>query len=189
MTQQNFFIDKKNVSQPIKLRNIATAPSGMKFFNHASSIENTFSHECQFSKQDIKESESKISDVLKCKDGVFNIRGKLILQSDIRLPSSCSQSVRDAIVIDVTGSISISMWEEHFSKVKENSLCYVTNLKIRNFNGISLTTQQFTKFSESEPFEIVDSCVEEIICCPEMMNGSVIIQIVAKNYLSLQGRH
>ena len=107
MTQQNFFIDKKNVSQPIKLRNIATAPSGMKFFNHASSVENTFSHECQFSKQDIKESESKISDVLKCKDGVFNIRGKLIWQSDIRLPSSCSQSVRDAIVIDVTGSIII----------------------------------------------------------------------------------
>ena len=78
VTLWNVFIDKKNASQPIKLRNIAIAPSGMKFFNCASSIKNTFSHECQFSKQGIKESESNISDLSKCKDGVFNIRVKLI---------------------------------------------------------------------------------------------------------------
>ena len=78
VTQRNFFIDKKNASQPIKLRNIAIASSGMKIFNCASSIKNTFSHECQFSKQGIKESESNISDLSKCKDGVFNIRVKLI---------------------------------------------------------------------------------------------------------------
>ena len=78
VTLWNVFIDKKNASQLIKLRNIAIAPSGMKFFNCASSIKNTFSHECQFSKQGIKESESNISDLSKCKDGVFNIRVKLI---------------------------------------------------------------------------------------------------------------
>ena len=145
----------------------------MKFFNRASSVENTFSHECQLLKQDIKESASKISDVLKCKGGVFNIRGKLIWHSDIRSPSSCSQSVRDAIIINATGSVSISIWEEHFTKVKEDSFYYVTNLKIRDFSGICFTNQQFTEFSESKPFEIVDSCVEVIICCPEIMNGSV----------------
>ena len=72
-TQRSFFIDKRNDSQPIKLRN----GSSMKFFNHASNVENMFLNECQFSKQDIEESESKISDVLKCKDGVFNVWGKL----------------------------------------------------------------------------------------------------------------
>ena len=153
----------------------------MKFFNRASNVENTFSYECQFSKQDIKESESKISDVLKCKDGVFNIQGKLIWQSDIRSPSSCSQSVPDAIIVDATGSISVSIWEEHYTKVKENSFYYVKNLKIRNFNGICLTTQRFTEFSESEAFEIVDSSVEEIICCPEIMNGSVNVYHICNN--------
>ena len=74
--------------------------------------------------------------MLKWKDGVFKIQGKLIWQSDIRLPPLCSQSVRDAIIIDATGSILISIWEEHFTKVKENSFYYVINLKIRNFNGI-----------------------------------------------------
>ena len=74
------------------------------------------------------------------------------------------------MIIDATGSVAISFWEEHFTKVKENSFYYVTNLKIGNFNGICLITQRFTEFSESEPFEIVDSCVEEIICCPEIMN-------------------
>ena len=74
------------------------------------------------------------------------------------------------MIIDATGSIAISFWEEHFTKVEENSFYYVANLKIGNFNGICLITQRFTEFSESEPFEIVDSCVEEIICCPEIMN-------------------
>ena len=50
VSQRNFFIDKKNASHPIKLRNVATTPTGMKFFNRASSAENTFSHECFQSK-------------------------------------------------------------------------------------------------------------------------------------------
>ena len=139
----------------------------MKFFNRASNVENTFSYECQFSKQDIKESESKISDVLKCKDGVFNIQGKLIWQSDIRSPSSCSQSVPDAIIVDATDSISVSIWEEHYTKVKENSFYYVKNLKIRNFNGICLTTQRFTEFSESIIILVPDiwSLNYQQLCC------------------------
>ena len=60
VTQRNFFIDTKNASQPIKLQNVVTEQSGMKvFFNSVSIVENTFSHECQFSKQNIKVSESK----------------------------------------------------------------------------------------------------------------------------------
>ena len=140
-------IDKKNASQPKKLRNKAT------FFNRDSSVENTSSHECKFSKQDIKECESKISDVLKCKDGIFNIRGKLIWQSDIRSPSSCSQSVRDAVITDATGSIAISIWEEHFTKVKENSFYYITNTKTQNFKDIPLTTQRFTTFVNQSPLK------------------------------------
>ena len=83
-----------------------------------------------FSKQDIKEPESKISDVLKCNDGVFNIQGKVIWKSDIRSPSSCSQSSRDTIIIDATASNAISIWKEHFTKVKEN---YITNMKMESF--------------------------------------------------------
>ena len=152
-------------------------------------------HECQFLKQYIEEPEPKISDVLKCKGGVFNIRGKSIWQSDIRSPSSCSQSVLDAMVIYITASIGISIWEEHFTKVKENCFHYITNFERRNYNVFSLTTQRFTEFSQSEFFETVDSCNEKIVCCPEIKNGLImyitfaIIQIAAKNYLFLQGRH
>ena len=123
----------------------------------------------------------KKSDVLKYKDEVFNIRGKLIWQSDIRSPSSCSQSVWDAMIIDATASNTISMWEEHFTKVKENSFDYITNMKKRNFNGISLNTQRVTEFSESEPFEMMDSCVEVTICCLEIMDGSVNVYHICNN--------
>lgn len=115
----------------------------------------------------------KIPDVLKCKGGVFIIWGKLIWQSDIRSPSSCSHSVWDAITIDATASNAVSIWEEHFPKVKENRFYYITNMEIRNFNGICLTTERVTKLSELEPFEIMDTCVKEISCSPENMNGLV----------------
>ena len=85
------------------------------------------------------------------------------------------------MIIDAAGSIAISFWEEHFTKIKENTFYYVTNLKIGNFNGICLITQRFTEFSESEPFEIMDSCVEEIICCPEIINGSVNVYHICNN--------
>ena len=49
-------------------------------------------------------------------------------------------------------------------------------MKMRNFNGIPLNgiplpTERFIEFSESEPFEIVDSFVDQIICCLESING------------------
>ena len=99
------------------------------------------------------------------------------------------------MIIDASDSIVMFISEEHFTKFKEISFYYITNLKKRNFNVTSLATQQFTEFSESEPFEIVDSCNDKIVCCPEIINESVIyttfaiIQILAKNYLFLQGRH
>ena len=83
-----------------------------------------------------------------------------------------------------------SIWEEDFTKVKENNFYYVTNMKKRNFNGICLTTQRFTEFSESEPFEIVNCCVEGNYILSWNHNGSVnVYQIcnnpVAKNYAVL----
>ena len=77
------------------------------------------------------------------------------------------------MIIDTTVLIMISIWEEHLTKVKKNSVYYITNMKMLNFNGISVTTQWIAKLSESEPFELVDSCVEEIICCPEIINKTV----------------
>ena len=112
----------------------------MNPFNHASSVKNSLSHESRFSEQIFEETESKILDVLKCNDGVLSIRGKLIWQSDARSPQSCSQSLWDAIVESAIDSVTVSVWEEHFSKVKENNCCYITNMKQRSFNSVSLHT-------------------------------------------------
>ena len=54
-------------------------------------------------------------------------------------------------------------------------------MKMLNFNDISLTTQCFAKFSETESFEMVDSCVEEIICCPEIINNTANVYQICNN--------
>ena len=156
------------------MKNITTALSGVKFFNSASSVETRFHKNVSFLKQDIEESESKISDVLKF--------GKMIKKNKISIY---------CIFIIIFNKCKLSIYYYIKKKVNENSIHYNTNIKMRSFKGIFLTTQQFIEFSDSEPFEIVDSCVEEIISCPEIMNGSytvfAITQIVAKNYLFAHG--
>ena len=149
--------------------------SGIKLFNRASSVETRFHKSFSF------QSKSKTSNILKCKDGVFNIRRKLILKSDVRSPSLYSQSVWDTMIIDTTVLIMISIWEEHLTKIKENSVYYIRNMKMLNFNGISFTTQWFAKFSETESFEMVDFCVKEIICCPEIINNTANVYQICNN--------
>ena len=46
---------------------------------------------------------TKVSDILTCKDGAFNVSGRLTRQGGVRQPGSCSQSVRDALLTDDSG--------------------------------------------------------------------------------------
>ena len=100
MIKRTLFEHKKNATQPTKLKNVATATNGIKVFKSPTCVANTFSQKYHFPKQLVERLESKISDVLKCKDGLFNILGKLIWQSDARFSQSRSQYVREATVIN-----------------------------------------------------------------------------------------
>ena len=91
------------------MRNVTSAPSGIKLFNRVSSVETRFLKSFSFQSKTLRSLESKTSDILKSKDVVFNIRRKLILKSDVRSASSCNQSVRDAMIIDTTVLIMISI--------------------------------------------------------------------------------
>ena len=62
------------------MRNVTSAPSGIKLFNRVSSVETRFLKSFSFQSKTLRSLESKTSDILKSKDVVFNIRRKLILK-------------------------------------------------------------------------------------------------------------
>ena len=91
--------------------------------NRVSRVENTFSKITSF------------SDNFR----IFKILGKLIRHSDARSSQLCIQSIWKAIAVDVATSVMVSAWW-NFSKVGENTKYHITNMKVENFNGVSLHT-------------------------------------------------
>ena len=63
---------------------------------------------------------TKVSDILKCKDGTVNVSGRLTWQAEVKQPGSCTQPVRDALLTDDSGSIPVSAGKQHFEKVESS---------------------------------------------------------------------
>lgn len=66
-----------------------------------------FSHDCPVSVSPEDEKISKMKNVLKYKESIFNIKGAW--QVDVRTPHSCSQSKCDGILRDCSGCIQVSI--------------------------------------------------------------------------------
>ena len=60
---------------------------------------------------------TSIKDVLKHYDGKFNVKGRLVFSGEVKSSEKCKQSVKDALLTDSTGTIAISVWEEHFGRL------------------------------------------------------------------------
>jgi len=89
----------------------------------------------------------------------------------VRSPSSCSQSIRDGVLLDEAASIPVSIWEEHFPEIKDGSFYKFTNLKLRQFGGATLSTQRFTEISEVKAFTVCELTPKfNVICCPAILN-------------------
>ena len=172
------FLGKKNSAQTIKVRNASYSPSATIFLNKVTKVDDAFPRECAFS---CKLSEANvlpsIKGVLKHDDGSFNIKGRLVFSGEVKSPEKCKQSVKDALLTDSTGTIPLSVWEEHFGSLVTNRSYELSNLKLRYFNGNTLTTLPLTDIEEIEAFEtqalVVENCENKTVCRPAILNGVV----------------
>ena len=181
-----FFRDKKNSAQAIKGRKASYSPSGMISSNKVTKVDDAFPCECTFS---YKLSQAKIltsiKDVLKHDDGTFNVKGRLVFSGEVKSPEKCKQSVKDALLTDSTGTIPLSVWEEHFGSLLNGSFLQTIKFKTRYFNGKTLTTLPVTDIKEIDAFEpqavVVENCENKTVCCPAILNGMVNIYPTCNN--------
>ena len=129
MTQLNFFIDKKQSLEPVKLRILSMAPNGMNFLNSMSSLDSVFPYKFQFTVEKMEQQITIVSDILKCKDGIFNVNGQLTWQGVPMQQGFCTQLVRDDLLTDDSGSPPVSIWKKHFGEVESG---YSINLRQLN---------------------------------------------------------
>ena len=88
------------------------------FLNKVRKVGDAFPHKCAFF---YKLSQTKIltsiKDVLKDYDGKLNVKGRLVFRGEVKSSEKCKQSVKDALLTDSTGTIPLSVWEEHFGRL------------------------------------------------------------------------
>ena len=113
-----------------------------------------FPHECVFpyilSQAKLLTS---VKDVLKHDDGTINVKVRLVISGEVKLPENCKQSVKDALLTDSTGTTSLSVREEHFGSFLIDCFYELSNLKLRSFNGKMLTTLSLTDIKEIDAFQ------------------------------------
>ena len=97
---------------------------------------------------------TSIKDALKHGDGTFNVKGRLVFAGEVKSPEKCKQSVKDATLTDITGTIPRSVWEEHFGSLLQDHFYELLHLKLKYFNGTTLSTLPFTDIKEIDAFEI-----------------------------------
>ena len=111
------------------------------FLNKLTKVDDAFPHECAFSyKLTRVKVLTSIKDVLKHGNGTCNVKGRLAFSREVKSPEKCKQSAKDALLTDSTETIPLSVWEEYFGSLLTDSFYELPNLKLRSFNGKTLTT-------------------------------------------------
>ena len=103
----------------------------------------------------------------------------------LTLKEKCKQSVKDALLTDSTGTISLSLWEEHFGCLVIDHFYELSNLKFRYFNGKTWTFLPLTDMQEIDAFEtqavVVENYENKTACCPAILNIVVNIYPTCNN--------
>ena len=185
-TKRQLFNDKMTAQQPIRLRNLPLSASGTLFLNKGTTIEDVPPHSINFEYfPQTALQVTKISHLVNCTSGLFNVSGKIKWKTPHWLPSEKPEiQVRDATLTDSSGAITLSVWGELIAKLKEDEFYTFSACKLRFYYGKCLATTRTTTISIAEKQDLSAVPHEEVqnwICCPEILNVSVNVYAVCNN--------
>ena len=134
---------------------------------------------------------------------LFNIRGcvrwisKPTLSSSLKSPS---KQLREGVIMDKTGFMPLTVWENHISQIEEDHCFSITDVKTKNYFHSKLVTTQTSKITICDEFttdqlnwlvvEMTDFSKIEASgkveanptwCCPEITSANVIIFPICNN--------
>ena len=189
----SYLSNLKEAGAPMAFTLLSSSSNGIHFFNSYRGSRIQPSTEVNFS----CDNNEKVSiDVIKQHTtGSFDVSGCMKWLSDIKAVTTQEEKtkhLREAVLYDETGDMPLTLWEEHFEKIKEFKWYHFTRLNLKNFYGLKLSSSKSTSITEEDgdtPIpqldkEEVDKYVERsnitfknqqhiTLCCPEISNLSV----------------
>ena len=96
-----------------------------------------------------------MKEINKFSDGIFTVKEEVVWHSDAWTLQSCNNTMRDIFMVDKSGSVTLLLCENYFSKIEDGNYYQLTNMKSIIFNGKGLSTQCFRDVINIDPFDFV----------------------------------
>ena len=175
------FRSKQQAQQPISISNLRVASSGMIFMHNNSVVKDITSISLPFKYAPPAALPlSTIADITKNKktgDSV-TVSGTIKWDGEEKTPNSSKKKVRDGKLIDSSGVIDISIWENHIQQIKEGEFYKLTNCKVKYFFGKKISTCTETEIELADKQDITQASkntnsLRPHLCCPEIQNVNI----------------
>ena len=136
-SKRPLFLDKCSSEQPIQLCNLRTAPSGTIFMSQSTLLKDFPAHSISFPFEPVSAfTITQICTILdKYTSGTYNVSGVLTWTSSEphNTPTkygNLQKRVRDARIADATGSIDLSVWEQHIDEIHDGEFYNISNCRL-----------------------------------------------------------
>ena len=185
IAKNQLFRDKQQAEQPITISNLCIASSGMVFMHNNTVIKDVPTMSVPF-KYVLPAAlpVTSIADIIRSKKqgDTITVSGTVKWEGEPKTPNNTKRQVRDGKLIDSSGVIDISVWEDHILQIKEGEFFQISNCKVKHFYGKKLSTSPETVILPAEQQNITDAnlktaALKPRLCCPEIQN--VVIDIHA----------
>ena len=179
--KHQLFRDKKHAQQPITLTNLRVASSGVVFMHNNTVVKDVPTMSVRFSYvPPAALPVTSIADVIKSKKqgDTVTVSGTVKWNGEAKTPTNSKRKVRDGKLIDSSGAIDISVWEDHIAQIKEKEFFQISNCKVKHFYGKKLSTSHETIIKAAEQQNITEVNLNKAasnprICCPEIENAHI----------------
>ena len=93
--------------------------------------------------------------------------------------------VRNALLSDSTGTIELSVWQDHIKQLDDNKFYTITDTKLRYYYGKCLPTTKNTEIMNAEPQVLSQATTTkedtQWLCCPTIMSVAINAYPVCNN--------
>ena len=154
-TKNQLFRDKQQAEQPITITNPCVTSSGMVFMHNNTVIKDIPRMSLPFKYvPPAALPVASIADVIRNKKqgDTDTVSGTVTWNGDPKTPNNSNRKVRDGKLMDSSGEIDISIWEDHnfILQIKEGEFFQITNCKVKHFYGKKPSTSHETVIQPGE---------------------------------------
>ena len=185
-SKYQLFLGAMVAQQPIIVKHLQVSSTGTLFFNYSSAILDAPPHDVDFKFSPPTKEVTKIDSLLtRLTSGIFTVSGMIKWSGPQTTTEKNGAVVRNALLCDSTGTIELSIWQDHIKELDENKFYTISDTKLRYYYGKCLSTTKTTQIMTAQPQNLSQGTITkdttQWLCCPSIMNVAINAYPVCNN--------